>query len=261
MTTLRKLIFAALATCLSWSAFAQQISGSIRGTVADPTGAAVPGASVSAMQTETGLTRTAKTDRSGQYVILELPVGHYRLQAEGKGFQTYIQQGIILDVNETATIPVRLAVGSETEHVDVQADAQLIQNTVTSLGKTVSEREVLDLPLNGRNFSAARPAAAGSRASYPGSGRGGRIAARRPSLCGEWSAAGVEQFPDRWSQQFQRGGRRLRPQTSRGRDHRIQDPHPQRQRRIRQYSGINNQHHHPFGHEPLSRSAVGIPAE
>ena len=75
------------------------------------------------------------------------------LQVEGKGFQTYIQQGIILDVNETANVPVRLAVGAETQHIDVHADAQLIQATVTSLGKTVSEREVLDLPLNGRNFT------------------------------------------------------------------------------------------------------------
>ena len=153
MTTLRNLIFAALATCLVSSSSAQQISGSIRGTVVDPTGAAVLGASVSATQTETGLNRIAMTDRSGEYVLVELPVGHYRLRVEGKGFQTYIQQGIILDVNETATVPVRLAVGAETQQVDVQADAQLIQSTVTSLGKTVSEREVLDLPLNGRNFT------------------------------------------------------------------------------------------------------------
>src|SRR5579864_3334293 len=153
MTTLRRLICAVFAMFFSWSAAAQQITGSIRGTVVDPTGAAVQGASVSAMQTETTLTRTAITDRSGGYILLELPVGHYRLQVEGKGFQTYIRQGIILDVNETATVPVRLAVGAETQQIDVEADALLIQGTVTSLGKTVSEREVLDLPLNGRNFS------------------------------------------------------------------------------------------------------------
>ena len=153
MTSLRYLIGAVLAVCLSLGAVAQQISGSIRGTVVDPTGAALQGASVGATQTETGLTRTSTTDHSGGFVLLELPVGHYRLQVEGKGFQTYIQQGITLDVNETATIPVRLAVGAETQHVDVEADAQLIQATVTSLGKTVSEREVLDLPLNGRNFA------------------------------------------------------------------------------------------------------------
>lgn len=153
MTTLRSLIWIALGVSLALSAAAQQITGSIRGTVVDPSGATVQGASVSAQQTETGLTRTATTDRAGAYVLLELPVGHYRLKAEVKGFQTYIQQGIILDVNETATIPVRLAVGVETQHIEVEADAQLIQGTVTSLGKTVSEREVLDLPLNGRNFT------------------------------------------------------------------------------------------------------------
>ena len=133
--------------------FAQQITGSIRGTVSDPSGAVVNAAAVTANQTETGLTRTAMTDRTGAYVLLELPVGHYQLQVEAKGFQKYVQQGIILNVNETATIPVRLAVGAQTQQVDVMADAQLIQGTVTSLGKTVSEREVLDLPLNGRNFT------------------------------------------------------------------------------------------------------------
>src|ERR1700724_2538685 len=153
MTLFRSSICALLAMLFGLSATAQQITGSIRGSVVDPSGAAVQTASVSATQTETGLTRTAQTDHSGAYVLMELPVGHYRLQVEGKGFQTYIQQGIILDVNETATVPVRLAVGAETQKIEVQADAQLIQGTVTSLGKTISEREVLDLPLNGRNFT------------------------------------------------------------------------------------------------------------
>ncbi len=153
MTIIRNLMYASLALCFGMSVAAQQISGSIRGAVVDPSGAAVAGASVTASQTETGLTRTSTTGRSGEFVILELPVGHYRLQVDGKGFQKYTQQGIILDVNETATVPVHLAVGTDTQHVDVQADALLIQNTVTSLGKTVSEREVLDLPLNGRNFA------------------------------------------------------------------------------------------------------------
>jgi hypothetical protein len=135
------------------SAVAQQITGSIRGTVVDPSGASVEGAYISAVQTETGLTRNAKTAHSGEYILLELPVGHYMIKAEAKGFQTYIQQGIVLDVNQTPTIPIHLAVGAETEKLQVQADAALIEGTVTALGKTVTEREVLDLPLNGRNFS------------------------------------------------------------------------------------------------------------
>jgi hypothetical protein len=147
------LIMLVLIVLSSLNVRAQQITGGIRGTVVDPSGAVVDSASVSARQTETGLTRTAVTDRSGVYILLELPVGHYQMQVETKGFQTYVQQGITLDVNETATVPVRLAVGAETQQIEVLANAQLIQGTVTSLGKTVSEREVLDLPLNGRNFT------------------------------------------------------------------------------------------------------------
>lgn len=146
-------IFAVLTLSLHFTAAAQQITGSIRGTVLDSTGATVAGASVSATQSETGLTRSTVTSRSGEFVLLELPVGHYWLKATAKGFQTYIQQGIVLDVNETATVPIRLAIGVETQRLEVQADAELIQGTVTSLGKTVNERELLDLPLNGRNFS------------------------------------------------------------------------------------------------------------
>jgi len=142
-----------LASALSITAAAQQITASIRGTVVDPAGAAVQGASVSATQIETGLVRSSVTDRSGEYVLLELPVGQYKLQASAKGFQSYVQQGIILEVNETATVPVRLVVGTETQKIEVQANAQLIQTTVTGLGEIVNERDILELPLNGRNFA------------------------------------------------------------------------------------------------------------
>jgi Carboxypeptidase regulatory-like domain/TonB dependent receptor len=153
MVRFRSLVCVVAILSAGLGAAAQQITGSIRGAVQDPSGAIVQSASVSARQTETGLTRTATTDSSGGYVLLELPVGHYELQVEGKGFQKYVQQGITLNVNETAIIPVHLAVGAESQVLEVNADAQLIQGTVTSLGKTVSEREVLDLPLNGRNFT------------------------------------------------------------------------------------------------------------
>src|SRR5580658_217370 len=132
---------------------AQQITGSIRGTVSDPSGAVVEAATVTAKQIETGLTRVAITDRQGEYVLVELPIGHYQLEIQAQGFQTYMQQGISLDINQTATVIVHLRVGSETQQVEVTADAELIQNTVSSLGQTVMEREILDLPLDGRNFS------------------------------------------------------------------------------------------------------------
>src|SRR6185437_9141724 len=89
----------------------------------------------------------------GGYVLLELPVGDYRLKVEAKNFRQYLQQGITLNVNETATVPVHLVLGSENQQVEVKADAQLIQDAVTSLGTVVHEREIVSLPLDGRNFS------------------------------------------------------------------------------------------------------------
>jgi outer membrane receptor protein involved in Fe transport len=140
-------------TFAALSATAQQITGSIRGTVLDPSGAVVRSAKVSARQTETGLTRVTVSSEDGTYSIPELPIGHYRIEVEARGFQKYLQEGISLNVNEVAAVPVHLVVGAETEEIQVRADAQLIEGTVTSLGKTVLDRELLDLPLNGRNFS------------------------------------------------------------------------------------------------------------
>jgi len=135
------------------NAAAQQITGSIRGTVIDPSGAIVQSATVTAKQIETGLTRVAVTDHQGEYVLVELPIGHYQLEVRAQGFQKYLQQGISLDVNETATVGIHLKLGSETQQVEVKADAALVQSTESSLGETVLQREILDLPLDGRNFS------------------------------------------------------------------------------------------------------------
>jgi Carboxypeptidase regulatory-like domain/TonB dependent receptor len=131
----------------------QQITGSIRGTVVDPSGAIVQAATVTAKQTETGLARSSVTDRQGEYVLVELPIGHYQLEVRAPGFQKYLQQGISLDVNESATVGIHLKLGAETQQVEVSADAALVQSTVSSLGQTVMEHEILDLPLDGRNFS------------------------------------------------------------------------------------------------------------
>jgi hypothetical protein len=132
---------------------AQEINGSIRGTVLDASGAVVSNAAVTATRAETRLARTVYTDAQGNYTLVELPIGHYRLEASAKGFQKFIQEGISLDVNQTAAVTIHLAVGTATEQIQVQANAPLVDTTVTSLGKTVQERDVLDLPLNGRNFS------------------------------------------------------------------------------------------------------------
>src|SRR5271157_3931136 len=142
-----------LALLSSLNVAGQQITGNIRGTVVDPSGAIVQAAGVTAKQIETGLTRVAITDRQGEYVLVELPIGHYQLEVQAKGFQKYLQQGISLDVNQTATVSIHLKLGAETQQVEVNANAALVQSTVSSLGETVMEQEILDLPLDGRNFS------------------------------------------------------------------------------------------------------------
>jgi Carboxypeptidase regulatory-like domain/TonB dependent receptor len=153
MISRRSLAGVLLTVFVGFDVSAQQITGNIRGTVVDPSGAIVEAAAVSAQQTETGLTRLAITNREGEYVLVELPIGHYQIRAEARGYQKYLQEGITLEVNQTATVSIHLKLGAETQQVEVRADAELVQSTVSSLGQTVMEREILDLPLDGRNFS------------------------------------------------------------------------------------------------------------
>src|ERR1700728_3808536 len=153
MRSAKTLTLFLMALLTSLNVAGQQITGNIRGTVSDPSGAIVQAATVTAKQIETGLTRVAITDHQGEYVLVELPIGHYQLEVQAKGFQKYLQQGISLDVNETATVGIHLRLGAESQQVEVNANATLVQSTVSSLGQTVMEQEILDLPLDGRNFS------------------------------------------------------------------------------------------------------------
>ncbi|HXY02784.1 MAG TPA: TonB-dependent receptor [Terriglobales bacterium] len=146
-------VYALLCIAVMLPVNAQQITGTIHGTIVDPNGASVAGAKVTAIEVETGLVRSTTSDREGNYLFLELPIGHYELQAQAKSFEKYLQQGISLNVNQVATVNVHLRVGSDTEVIEVQADAALVQDTVSSLGETMMQRQILDLPLDGRNFS------------------------------------------------------------------------------------------------------------
>src|SRR6266542_211886 len=85
---------------------AQEITGSVRGAVLDPSGAGVPTAIVTARQIETGMTRTAVSDRQGTYLLILLPPGHYRIEASARDFQKVVQEGVTLSVNEAANIPI-----------------------------------------------------------------------------------------------------------------------------------------------------------
>ena len=132
---------------------AQQVTATLRGTAYDPSGAVVPGVAVTITQSETGFSRTAATDTQGDFVLVELPVGHYRLQADFKGFQSFVREEIILEVNQSAFIPIRFALLTGSSQVQVSADTLLIENSSSTLGKTVDQSTIQDLPLNGRHFT------------------------------------------------------------------------------------------------------------
>jgi hypothetical protein len=142
-----------LAGLIVGSGNSQQVTAVIRGTVYDPSGATVSAAAVTVTQLETGFSRAASSGAQGDFTLVELPIGHYRVQADAKGFQKFLQEGITLEVNQTATIAVHLVIGSAVNEIEVSADAPLIESTSTNLGKTVGIREIQDLPLNGRHFT------------------------------------------------------------------------------------------------------------
>jgi hypothetical protein len=112
----------------------------------------VPAAQVAATQAETGFTRSVASDESGEFLLVLLPVGHYSLEVTATGFSKYQQGGISLSVNQVAVLAVHLQVGLPQQTIKVTADASLLATT-NDLGETVHDQEILDLPLNGRNFS------------------------------------------------------------------------------------------------------------
>jgi hypothetical protein len=132
--------------------FAQGSTAAILGVVRDTTGALVPGVSVTAKQTDTGLTRTAVSDEYGGYNMQLLPVGPYELTAELPGFKQQVRRGINLVVGQQAVVNLTLEVGGVAEQVTVTEEVALVNTTLSSTSGLITEQQVKDLPLNGRSF-------------------------------------------------------------------------------------------------------------
>ena len=132
-------------------ALAQSV-GTISGRVEDASGAAIPTATVTVTSLETGLSRTVTTDGTGTYRVLSLPVGQYQVRVEKEGFRATVQSGLNLVVGQEAVINLALQIGTVTEQVTVTAEAPLVNTTTASVSGLVGERQVRDLPLNGRSF-------------------------------------------------------------------------------------------------------------
>jgi hypothetical protein len=136
---------------LAFAASAQSTS-SLNGRVADPSGAAVPNAKVTLTATDTGLERTTSSNAAGLYQFLDVPPGNYKIDATAQGFASFAESNVVLVVNTPSTINIQLQLSSVTTSVKVEGEgAPLINRTDASLGNTLEENQISELPIADRN--------------------------------------------------------------------------------------------------------------
>ncbi|OFV91240.1 MAG: hypothetical protein A3H28_13385 [Acidobacteria bacterium RIFCSPLOWO2_02_FULL_61_28] len=143
------LLFSVLCCATAWAQGTAQISG----TVQDQSGAILPGVEITVTQAETGVARSTSTNQTGSYVLPNLAIGPYRLEAALPGFRTFVQRGIVLQVNSSPVINPVLEVGEVTAVIEVEANAALVETRNVSIGQVIENERILELPLNGRQVT------------------------------------------------------------------------------------------------------------
>lgn len=145
-------LFACIVLSLAPAVAAQETNGIIQGTVLDAAGAVVARAAVSVVNDGTGYTRTTTSGPDGSYAFTELPPGHYHVTVTKEGFKTETQRDIELHVASTVVLNVKLAVGTASEVMTVEANPIAVETTTATLGEITEGAQVRELPLNGLNF-------------------------------------------------------------------------------------------------------------
>src|ERR1700687_1131297 len=140
----------------------------INGSIKDSSGLAVPGAAIKVTQTANGVVRATTSGTDGGYVLPNLPIGPYLVEVTKEGFSKYAQTGIVLQVDTNPTVDISLRVGAVSEQVTVEANAAQVESRSTAIGQVVTNQQVAEMPLNGRDpheliFLAGM-------ANYPGAG-------------------------------------------------------------------------------------------
>ncbi len=133
-------------------AYSQLTSGTILGTVTDTSGAVVPAARITATNLDTGLTRTVTSDGGGNYQLLDMPLGRYQIKAEVRGFTSVVRGPVVLIVDQKLRSDFQLKVGAVSETVEVHGTEALLVTDQHDVSQIVQEREIKELPLNGRDF-------------------------------------------------------------------------------------------------------------
>src|ERR1035438_4790105 len=131
---------------------AQGTTATILGTVADSTGATVPGAAILVKNVGTGQVQSTQSDTQGRYNVPDLGVGEYEVQAAKAGFSTLVHKGITLTVGSQGVVDFALAVGQTQQTVTVEGQVSQVETTNSSVGSLVDQTQMRELPLNGRNF-------------------------------------------------------------------------------------------------------------
>lgn len=142
----------ALVLCLSSGAWSQSFTASLIGNVTDASGGAIPNAEITATNLATNAKSEAHSDGSGRYVVSSLQPGVYRLEAAAAGFKKFTQGQVELAVGQQARIDIAMAVGEVTDSVTVEAAVSTIETADATIGKVVSNKAILNLPLNSRNI-------------------------------------------------------------------------------------------------------------
>ena len=144
-------------------AVAQTGAASLTGIVTDQSGATVPGATVTATNQATNVEYTAVSNQTGNYTVTALPVGTYVVKAEVSSFKTAATKPIQLEAMQIVRIDFKLELGALEETVEVSSESQVLQTESATVGEVISGTTLSALPLNGRNYRPAAPAAAGCR--------------------------------------------------------------------------------------------------
>ena len=142
-------LFLFLAIGITWAS----IAGSISGLVTDSTGAVIPGATVVATDTQTGVKTTVTTDAKGFYSLPALPVGTYDLQVGQIGFKTYTETGLVINANSALRVDATLSVGTINEKIEVRTDAVHVEAESTQMGEVITGKTMTAVPLNGRAYT------------------------------------------------------------------------------------------------------------
>ena len=148
------LVVASLLMLNTTSGYSQAITtAAVRGTVQDETAAVIPGATITVINEDTGLTRTGITDGEGRFRVPNLQPGTYQIRGELVGFKTVVRRGITLAVQDDVMVNLTLEIGEVSEEVVVTGAAPLVSTTRGSMGELVESKTIAELPLNGRDLA------------------------------------------------------------------------------------------------------------